>query len=117
MEYQQSCHQVELVAKDEEARRLKVSGLLLRDENSSLKDQILHKDDALKSLCNQSDNVRTQLESAKQECSKHEKLMQSQSREIANLKVCSLVTSSTAQTQRLTDQCCTGRTCCPQHRD
>lgn len=68
-------------------RRLKLRSVLLRDENSSLKDQLAQKDVQIKTLGDQIDDVRGQLESVQQKCSRQEKIMQSQSREISNLKV------------------------------
>jgi len=87
MRYTRSTHKADLLAKDEESRRLKLRGVLLRDENSSLKDQLAQKDARIKSLVDQVDDVRGQLESVQQKCSRQDKMMQTQSREISNLKV------------------------------
>ncbi|KAM7221293.1 hypothetical protein V8F06_003261, partial [Rhypophila decipiens] len=86
MRYTRSSHKTDLLVKDEEARRLKLRGVLLRDENSSVKDQLAQKDVEIKILVEQIDEVRGQLESVQQKCSRQEKMIQTQSREISNLK-------------------------------
>ncbi|KAK3316733.1 FtsJ-like methyltransferase-domain-containing protein [Apodospora peruviana] len=84
--YRTTRHRSDLLAKEEEARRLRLRSVLLRDENSSLKDQIAQRDERIKTLVELNDDLRGQLESVQQKCSRQEKLMQTQSREISNLK-------------------------------
>ena len=43
MNHQNNVHQIDLVNKDEEARRLKLRVLALRDDNASLKDAVAQK--------------------------------------------------------------------------
>jgi predicted RNase H-like nuclease (RuvC/YqgF family) len=75
------------VVKDEEARRLKLRSMILRDETSTLNDQLAQKDARIKQLVDQLDDVRSQLDGAQEKSRRQDKLMQSQAREISNLKV------------------------------
>lgn len=87
MKYRHTVHGCDLLVKDEEARRLKLRSMVLRDESSGLKDQLLLRDQRIKDLVDQVDDVRSQLETTQEKSSRQEKLMGTQSREIANLKV------------------------------
>ncbi|KAK0667251.1 hypothetical protein QBC41DRAFT_254529 [Cercophora samala] len=86
LQYHQSAHQLELVIRQEDARRAKVRQLLLQDEASTLKDQIIQRDARIKDLADQADDVRQQLDSLHERCRRQEKVMQTQNREISNLK-------------------------------
>ncbi|KAK4176734.1 hypothetical protein QBC36DRAFT_238265 [Triangularia setosa] len=86
LQYQQSTHQLELVIREEDARRAKVRQLLLQDEASILRDQITQRDARIKDLVDQADDVRQQLDSLHERCRRQEKVMQTQNREISNLK-------------------------------
>ncbi|KAK3682176.1 hypothetical protein B0T22DRAFT_470506 [Podospora appendiculata] len=86
MKYQHSTHKSNLLAKDEEARRIKLRSMLIRDENTALKEQLAQKDNCIKTLIDQVDDVRAQLDSVQQKSARQEKLMQTQAREISNLK-------------------------------
>ncbi|KAK3395272.1 FtsJ-like methyltransferase-domain-containing protein [Podospora didyma] len=86
MKYHRTRHQTELLIKEEEARRLTLRGLLLRDDNASLKGQIAQKIAQIKDLADQGNDVRIQLDSLQQKCRRQETLMQTQSREITQLK-------------------------------
>ncbi|AEO64578.1 uncharacterized protein THITE_2110863 [Thermothielavioides terrestris NRRL 8126] len=87
MKYRHTIHGFDLVIKDEEARRLKLRSIVLRDEAMSLKDQLLSRDRRIKELEDRVDDVRGQLESAQEKARRQDRLMLTQSREIANLKV------------------------------
>ena len=87
MKYQHVSHQSDLLVMEEESRRLKLRSMLLRDENSLLKDEIVQLNNHIKSLNDHTDDLRAQLDSVQQKCGRQEKMMQSQAREIANLKV------------------------------
>ncbi|KAK4643036.1 hypothetical protein QC761_402440 [Podospora bellae-mahoneyi] len=86
LQYHQSAHQLELVMREEDARRAKVRQLLLQDEASTLKDQITQRDARIKDLVDQADDVRQQLDNLHERCRRQEKVMQTQNREISNLK-------------------------------
>ncbi|KAH6842514.1 hypothetical protein B0I37DRAFT_345584 [Chaetomium sp. MPI-CAGE-AT-0009] len=86
MKYRQASHDCDLVVKEEEARRLKLRSMVLRDETSGVKDQLAQRDLRVKELVVQIDDVRSQLDSALEKSRRQENLMQSQAREITNLK-------------------------------
>ncbi|KAK4239941.1 hypothetical protein C8A03DRAFT_42483 [Achaetomium macrosporum] len=86
MRYRHTIHEGDLIIKDEEARRLKVRNLILRDEASGLKEQLAQRDARIKELLDQVDDARSQLQNAQDKSRRQDKLMLTQSREIANLK-------------------------------
>ncbi|KAH6617322.1 hypothetical protein F5144DRAFT_586168 [Chaetomium tenue] len=86
MKYQQAIHECDLVVRTEEARRLKVRSMVLRDETSGAKDQLAQRDLRVKELVEQIEDVRSQLDSAHEKSRRQDNLMQSQAREITNLK-------------------------------
>lgn len=61
--------------------------MLHRDEASSLRDLLAQKDARIKELVDQVDDIRSQLDSAREKSRRQDNLMRTQSREIANLKV------------------------------
>jgi hypothetical protein len=87
MKYHHISHKTDLLVKDEETRRMKLRSMVLADESASLKDQMSSRSARIKALTEQIDDTRTQLQSAHEKCRRQEKLMQTQSREITNLKV------------------------------
>ncbi|KAK3295042.1 uncharacterized protein B0H64DRAFT_200795 [Chaetomium fimeti] len=86
MKYRQATHDCDLVVKNEETRRLKLRSMVLRDETSGVKDQLAQRDLRVKELVAQIDDVRSQLDSAQEKSRRQDNLMQSQAREITNLK-------------------------------
>lgn len=87
IKYQQAIHECDLVVKAEEARRLKVRSMVLRDETSGVKDQLAQRDLRVKELVEQIEDIRSQLDSAQEKSRRQDNLTQSQAREITNLKV------------------------------
>jgi hypothetical protein len=87
MKYHQISHKTELLVKDEETRRMKLRSMVLADEAVSLKDKMSSRSARIKALTEQIDDARAQLQSAQEKYRRQEKLMQTQSREISNLKV------------------------------
>ncbi len=85
--YRHIIHGCDLLVKDEEARRLKLRSMVLDDEASSLKDQLVQRDARIKELVDSVDDVRSLLDGADEKARRQDLLMQSQAREIANLKV------------------------------
>lgn len=106
MKYQQAIHECDLVVRTEEARRLKVRSMVLRDETSGAKDQLAQKDLRVKELVEQIEDVRSQLDSAHEKSRRQDNLMQSQAREITNLKV-KLAASPVSKPD--SDMCCNRR--------
>ena len=87
LKYRHTIHECDLLVKDEGARRLKLRGMVLDDEVSGLKDQLAQRDSRIKELFGQVDDVRSQLDGAQDKSRRQDTLVQSQAREIANLKV------------------------------
>lgn len=87
MKYQNTMNQTELVVKDEEARRLKLRVVLLRDEVATLRDQLADKDSRIRKLSQQYDEIRVQLDRMNQACMDQETQLRSQARQQAELKV------------------------------
>ncbi|KAK3350181.1 hypothetical protein B0T25DRAFT_549988 [Lasiosphaeria hispida] len=86
MNYQDVAHKSDLLVKEEQGRRLRLRSMLLRDENASLKDQIAQRDSRLKSIAEQVEDTRAQLESVQEKSRRQEKLLQTQAREVASLR-------------------------------
>jgi chromosome segregation ATPase len=87
MKYNVVNHETELVVKEEEARRLKLRIVLMRDETDILKDQIAQRDYQIKQLNVDFDDLRLQLDSASEQMHEKELQLRAQSRQQANLKV------------------------------
>lgn len=87
MRYKQAVHQTDLLVREEDGRRMKLRSMVLRDDNSSLKDQVAHRDNRIKILIQRADDARHLIESIQQQCARQEKQIQAQMREIAHLKV------------------------------
>lgn len=87
LRYRRTIHECDLLVKEEEARRLKLRSMMLRDETSEFKDQLAQRDQRVKELVEQLDDVRCQLDGAQEKSRRQDMLMQSQAREISNLKV------------------------------
>lgn len=102
LKYQNGIHQTELVSRDEEARRLKLRVLSLRDENAMIKDKLLQKDARITSSSKQGDQVRAKLDDAKETARSQEARLKKQAMEINNLKVGYLWRGYFAVTQMLT---------------
>lgn len=80
-------HRSELLVKDEGSRRLNVRNLLLRDENTGLKDQLHQKADKIRQLTDLQEDMRLQLEDAATKAQHQEKQLRASTRNEANLKV------------------------------
>lgn len=87
MKYQDTMHQTDLVVKDEEARRLKLRIVVLRDEAASLRDELADKASKITKLTKQYDEACAQLERMNQTCIQQETQLRSQTRQQAELKV------------------------------
>jgi len=66
---------------------MRLRSMVIRDEASSLKDQVTKRDAQIKALRENTDDARVQLDSLQDKCRRQEKLMQAQTRDITNLKV------------------------------
>ena len=84
---QHRLHQTELIKRDEDARRLKLRTLTLRDENASLKDSLAHKDVHQRQWIKQRNQLRSELDDAKDLIRGHEARARKQTIELTTLKV------------------------------
>lgn len=87
MKHQQGASKSDLLIKDEDVRRLKLRILMLRDENTTLRDQIIQSNDETAHLSTQCEDLGTQLEAKIQEARSQDKKLRKQEREFSNLKV------------------------------
>lgn len=87
---ERSKHSVEVVAKDEEIRKLRVSQCLLQDDNGDLHEQLDEEQARSDDLENALDEALTQLDEQKAVGEVTHNQLRTQSREVANLKVRSL---------------------------
>lgn len=87
MKYQDTMHHTDLVVKDEEARRLKLRVVVLRDEVAILRDQLTDKESRIRKLSQQYDDIVVQLDRVNQTCINQETQLRSQARQQAELKV------------------------------
>lgn len=87
LKYQDTMNRTELIVKDEEARRLKLRVVILRDEVATLRDQLADKDSKIRKMSQQYDDMRVQLDRLNQTCTNQETQLRSQVRQQAELKV------------------------------
>lgn len=87
LKYRSAVHECDLVVRDEEARRLKLRSMILEDEATGSKDQLAQREIRIKDLVEQINDFRGQLANADEKSRRQDNVMQSQMREIANLKV------------------------------
>lgn len=87
LKYHGVLHQSDLVVKDEEARRLKLRVVVLKDEVANLRDQLADKDNKIYNLSQQHDGIRAELERVNQTCITQESQLRLQARQHAELQV------------------------------
>jgi hypothetical protein len=88
MEYQEATHKTKMVLRDEEARRLKLQTLLLKDDNAVIREELSQKDKWIGELRGKLGYTQDQLQLSMDLTRAQEKQVLSQARELANLKVC-----------------------------
>lgn len=79
---------MEIVAKDEDIRKLRVSQCLLQDENSDLHEQLEEEQARSDDLETALDEALVQLDEQKAAGEMAQNQIRTQAREVANLKVC-----------------------------
>jgi predicted RNase H-like nuclease (RuvC/YqgF family) len=84
---ERSKHSVEVVVKDEEIRKLRVSQCLLESDNSDLHEQLEEEQARSDELENALDDALLNIDGQKAEAEAAQNQIRTQSREIANLKV------------------------------
>lgn len=87
MKHQHGASKSDLLVKDEDVRRLKLRILLLRDENTTLRDQISQNCDENARIAAQCEGISAQLEAKIEVARSQEKQLRKQEREFSNLKV------------------------------
>lgn len=80
-------HKSDLVVKDEEARRLKLRVVVLKDEVATLRDQLADKNHKIYKLSQQQDGTRAELERLNQTCTTQESQLRLQARQHSELQV------------------------------
>lgn len=90
-----SKHSIDVVVKDEEIRKLQVSQCLLADDNSDLHEQLEEEQARSDELENALDDALLNLDEQKAEGEAAQNQIRTQSREIANLKVCAPCSATT----------------------
>ncbi|KAI0554411.1 hypothetical protein F4679DRAFT_525976 [Xylaria curta] len=86
LEHQKNGHDTEILVKDEDVRRLRVRILLLRDENTTLRDQVDLNTSANAKLISRCDNLNAQIEAKAAAVRSQEEQLRKQEQEYANLK-------------------------------
>ncbi|KAI1862592.1 uncharacterized protein JN550_010117 [Neoarthrinium moseri] len=86
MRHQHGASKSDLLVKDEDVRRLKLRILLLRDENTTLRDQISQNNDTQAKLAEQCQDLSAQLEAKIQLVQSQEQQLRKQEREFSSLK-------------------------------
>ncbi|GAP83089.1 putative rossmann-fold NAD (+)-binding protein [Rosellinia necatrix] len=86
LKHHQSGYESDMVVKDEDTRRLRVRILLLRDENTALRDQVSCNDSANATLVSRCDNLNAQVEANMALVRSQEEQLRKQEREYASLK-------------------------------
>ncbi|KAI0595388.1 hypothetical protein F4775DRAFT_569475 [Biscogniauxia sp. FL1348] len=86
MKHQENAGESSLLVKDEDIRRLKLRILILRDENTTLRDQVELNDESNTQLAAQCDNLSAQLEAKMEVVSSLEQQLRKQEQEYAKLK-------------------------------
>lgn len=84
---ERSKHSVEVVVKDEEIRKLRVSQCLLQDDNNDLHEQLEEEQARSDELESALDEALIQLDEQKAESEAAQNQIRTQAREVANLKV------------------------------
>jgi chromosome segregation ATPase len=87
LKYHGAMHQTDLIVKDEEARRLKLRVIVLRDEVAVMRDQLEEKEDKIRDLSQQYDNVTEKVTQMNQICKHQEEQLRLRAQQQSDLKV------------------------------
>jgi hypothetical protein len=90
LKHQKNAAESDLLVKDEDVRRLRLRILLLRDENTALRDQVDLNNSINAKLVTQCDNLSAEIEAKMAVVRSQEEQLGKQEREYLNLKVDSL---------------------------
>ncbi|KAI1762875.1 hypothetical protein GGR53DRAFT_398312 [Hypoxylon sp. FL1150] len=86
LKHQMNASGTEILVKDEDVRRLRLRILMLRDENTLLRDQIAHNNDTATKLTARCDGLSAQIEAKMDVIRSQEQQLRKQEREYSNLK-------------------------------
>nr|XP_036581635.1 rossmann-fold nad (+)-binding protein [Colletotrichum truncatum]KAF6790078.1 rossmann-fold nad (+)-binding protein [Colletotrichum truncatum] len=86
LKHQKAIHQTQLIAKEEDSRRTKVTKQVLLAENSTLREQLAERDVQISELTGRCDEARAELDSLKTINRDQETQLKAQTREFANIK-------------------------------
>ncbi|KAI0189169.1 hypothetical protein EV127DRAFT_512542 [Xylaria flabelliformis] len=86
LEHQKNGYDTEILVKDEDVRRLRVRILLLRDENTTLRDQVDLNTSANAKLVSRCDNLNAEIEAKAAAVRSQEEQLRKQEQEYSNLK-------------------------------
>ncbi|KAI0096076.1 hypothetical protein GGR51DRAFT_544418 [Nemania sp. FL0031] len=86
LKHQKNGYESDILVKDEDVRRLRVRILLLRDENTALRDQVDLNNNTNTKLVSRCDNLNTQIEAKIAIVRSQEEQLRKQEREYANLQ-------------------------------
>ncbi|KAI0892222.1 hypothetical protein F4806DRAFT_240739 [Annulohypoxylon nitens] len=86
LKHQMNTSNTDILIKDEDVRRLRVRILMLRDENTSLRDQIAQNNDANDKFTSRCDDLSAQIEAKMDVVRLQEQQLRKQEREYTNLK-------------------------------
>ncbi|KAF5022214.1 hypothetical protein F66182_5729 [Fusarium sp. NRRL 66182] len=86
LKHQGGAHQMDLTARDEEARLLKLRLLTLRDENTTLKDRLVQRDALVKQLTKRGNDAHAELAETKEKLKTQDMHLRKQSNELEALK-------------------------------
>lgn len=87
LKHQKNGYESDILLKDEDVRRLRVRILLLRDENTALRDQVDINTNTNAKLVSRCDSLNTQIEAKIAMARSQEEQLRKQEREFSNLKV------------------------------
>ena len=89
LKHQDAVHKTTLVTRDEEARRLKLQTVVLRDQKAALEDKLSEKDENIKRLVARCRQFESEVEAGKEAMRKQSVQMKTQTRDFVHLQVCS----------------------------
>lgn len=87
MKHQQHTHQTQMIIRDEDTRRQRVTKQVLVAENSALREQLAEKDALINHLADKYDETRAELDSANAASRDQQTQLKLQARDFSNLKV------------------------------
>lgn len=87
MKHQKGASKSDLLVKDEDVRRLRLRILMLRDENTTLRDEMSQANDENTTLAAQCEDLGAQLQAKIEVVRSQEMQLRKQEREFSNLKV------------------------------